>query len=64
MIPCIYQCWNCKHTWTGKPGPQVAGREDRRGPQVDGKEKGACPKCDHLYCTWLNFKWFMEKLHG
>lgn len=34
-----YRCWSCRYEWQAPPGPQNDG----------------CPRCGHLYMTWLNF---------
>lgn len=39
-----YRCLRCGHEWNGAPGPGTA------------DDPTQCPKCGHLYVSWLNYK--------
>jgi hypothetical protein len=43
----IYNCRNCKHTFTQQPGP------------VGDNKNPGCQKCGYMYLDWINFaQWY------
>ena len=51
-----YECMSCAHRWSEQiPMVQVAKYDAEKKP-VTTYQTGAepCPRCGHLYCTWLN----------